>query len=103
MLTTETPRTVKQKHRFDPSDNFIVILLKHVFVVPALAVNGPGLMPQLQNEDQLEEHPSGLLDSILWMAAPKKRRTIEVNRTRRRADEKLLKVQVPLLRFYLEQ
>lgn len=70
-------------------------------VVPALAVGGPGLMPQLQNEDQLEEHPSGFLDSILWMAVPKKRRTIEVNRTRRRANEKLLKVQVPLLRFYI--
>lgn len=70
-------------------------------VVPALAISGPGLMPQLQNEDQLEEHPSGFLDSILWMAVPKKRRTIEVNRTRRRANEKLLKVQVPSLRFYI--
>lgn len=64
-------------------------------VVPALAVSGPGLMPQL-HEDQLEEHPLGFLDSIFWMAVPKKRRTIEVNRTRRRAVEKLLKVQVPL-------
>ena len=67
--------------------------------VPALAVNGPCLVPQINREDELEEQqspeePNGLLDSILWMAAPKKRRTIEVNRTRRRAKEKLLKVQV---------
>lgn len=66
-------------------------------VVPALAVNGPGLLPQPPNED---EQPPGFLDSILWMAVPKKRRTIEVNRTRRRANEKLLKVQVAFPRFY---
>ncbi|KAG7229467.1 hypothetical protein INR49_012866, partial [Caranx melampygus] len=68
---------------------------------PALAVNGPSLLPQLQpqvdqgrelEELQSPEQPPGLLDSILWMAAPKKRRTIEVNRTRRRAESKLLKV-----------
>ncbi|CAG11974.1 unnamed protein product, partial [Tetraodon nigroviridis] len=62
-------------------------------LVPALAVRGSGPMAQLPSEDQPGEHPSGLLDSILWMAAPKKRRTIEVNRTRRRANEKLIKVQ----------
>ncbi|KAM9353774.1 large ribosomal subunit protein bL32m [Symphorus nematophorus] len=66
-------------------------------LVPALAVNGPCLVPQINREDELEdqqspEQPPGLLDSILWMAVPKKRRTIEVNRTRRRASEKLLKV-----------
>nr|XP_046256108.1 39S ribosomal protein L32, mitochondrial [Scatophagus argus] len=66
-------------------------------LAPALAVNGPSLLPQLDKEDELEEQqspqqPPGLLGSILWMAAPKKRRTIEVNRTRRRADNKLLKV-----------
>ncbi|XP_040900666.1 39S ribosomal protein L32, mitochondrial [Toxotes jaculatrix] len=66
-------------------------------LAPALAVNGPSLLPQVGQEHQLEEQqcpeqPPGLLDSILWMAAPKKRRTIEVNRTRRRADSKLLKV-----------
>ncbi|XP_041649776.1 39S ribosomal protein L32, mitochondrial [Cheilinus undulatus] len=66
-------------------------------LAPALALNGPSLLPQPVREDDLEEQqsseqPSGLLDSILWMAAPKKRRTIEVNRTRRRAAEKLLKV-----------
>lgn len=67
--------------------------------VPALAVNGPSLLPQLDKREELEElqspeQPAGLLDSILWMAAPKKRRTIEINRTRRRADSKLLKVKV---------
>ncbi|XP_073341490.1 large ribosomal subunit protein bL32m [Pagrus major] len=66
-------------------------------LAPALAVNGPSLLPQLNKEDELEEQqspeqPPGLLDGILWMAAPKKRRTIEVNRTRRRDESKLLKV-----------
>uniref|UniRef100_UPI0037E9C716 large ribosomal subunit protein bL32m n=1 Tax=Semicossyphus pulcher TaxID=241346 RepID=UPI0037E9C716 len=66
-------------------------------LAPALAVNGPSLLPQTDREDELEEQqspeqPPGLLDGILWMAVPKKRRTIEINRTRRRADEKLLKV-----------
>ncbi|XP_068999416.1 large ribosomal subunit protein bL32m [Embiotoca jacksoni] len=67
-------------------------------LAPALAVNGPGLLPQLDQDRQPEEQrspeqPPGLLDSILWMAAPKKRRTIEVNRTRRRSDSKHPKVQ----------
>ncbi|XP_029959229.1 large ribosomal subunit protein bL32m [Salarias fasciatus] len=57
-------------------------------LAPALAVTGPSLLPP-QSSDQTP----GLLDSILWMAAPKKRRTIEVNRTRRRSDSKLLKLQ----------
>ncbi|KAM8847057.1 large ribosomal subunit protein bL32m [Synchiropus picturatus] len=56
-------------------------------LVPALAVTGPSLLPPTH------EQPQGLLDSIMWMAAPKKRRTIEVNRTRRRAESKLLKLQ----------
>ncbi|XP_054478128.1 39S ribosomal protein L32, mitochondrial [Anoplopoma fimbria] len=66
-------------------------------LAPALAVNGPSLLPQLDREDELEEQQSpeqspGLLDGILWMAAPKKRRTIEINRTRRRDETNLLKV-----------
>ncbi|XP_053183004.1 39S ribosomal protein L32, mitochondrial [Scomber japonicus] len=64
-------------------------------LAPALAVNGPSLLPQIQpevEEEDMEEQPPGIMDSILWMAAPKKRRTIEINRTRRRADSKLLKV-----------
>lgn len=62
-------------------------------LAPALAVQGPTILPQLDQEDGSPEQPPGLLDSIMWMAAPKKRRTIEINRTRRRADSKLLKVQ----------
>ncbi|TDH12171.1 hypothetical protein EPR50_G00068100 [Perca flavescens] len=68
-------------------------------LAPALAVSGPSLLPQLTGEEergeeqQGPEQPPGVLDGILWMAAPKKRRTIEINRTRRRADSKLLKVQ----------
>lgn len=71
-----------------------------ITVAPALAVNGPSLLPQLSGEDELEEQqqspeqPAGIFENILWMAAPKKRRTIEVNRTRRRAVEKLLTVKV---------
>ncbi|CAN9514078.1 unnamed protein product [Ophioblennius macclurei] len=63
-------------------------------LAPALAVTGPGLLPSL-SPDQTPETPETpeLSDSILWMAAPKKRRTIEVNRTRRRAESKLLKPQ----------
>ncbi|XP_034729060.1 39S ribosomal protein L32, mitochondrial [Etheostoma cragini] len=66
-------------------------------LAPALTVSGPSLLPQLAGEEELEERqspeqPPGVLDDILWMAAPKKRRTIEINRTRRRADSKLLKV-----------
>ncbi|KAK9513395.1 hypothetical protein VZT92_026932 [Zoarces viviparus] len=66
-------------------------------LAPALAVNGPSLLPQPNREDEMEEQHNpeqcpGLIDGILWMAAPKKRRTIEINRTRRRADSNLLKV-----------
>ncbi|XP_020793287.1 39S ribosomal protein L32, mitochondrial isoform X1 [Boleophthalmus pectinirostris] len=67
-------------------------------LAPALSVNGSSILPQLNNEQEFEEQlegpdqPPGFLDSILWMAAPKKRRTIEVNRTRRRSESKLLKL-----------
>ncbi|XP_077431933.1 large ribosomal subunit protein bL32m [Vanacampus margaritifer] len=67
-------------------------------LVPALAVNGSSLLPYIEEQQEQEgqklEQPPGVLDSILWMAAPKKRRTIEVNRTRRRAEPKLLKVKL---------
>ncbi|XP_034553302.1 39S ribosomal protein L32, mitochondrial [Notolabrus celidotus] len=66
-------------------------------LAPALAVNGSSLLPQPEREDELEERqspeqPPGLFDGILWMAAPKKRRTIEINRTRRRDERKLIQV-----------
>lgn len=83
------------------SSDFISNLLKHLCVVPALAVSGPGFLSEPRNEEEVEEQPSGFLDSILWMAVPKKRRTIEVNRTRRRAKEKLIKILVQLLRFFV--
>lgn len=75
-------------------------LLSVVFVAPALALNGPGLQVRPQRdedvgaEQQSPGQPPSILDTIVWMAAPKKRRSIEINRTRRRADEKLIKVKV---------
>ncbi|KAL7840300.1 hypothetical protein AOLI_G00256230 [Acnodon oligacanthus] len=58
---------------------------------PALAVHGPSLLPQPQHIGDHNSVPS-FLDSIFWMAAPKKRRTIEVNRCRRRNPNKLIEV-----------
>uniref|UniRef100_A0A8C6SED8 Large ribosomal subunit protein bL32m n=1 Tax=Neogobius melanostomus TaxID=47308 RepID=A0A8C6SED8_9GOBI len=55
-------------------------------LAPALAAYGPSIC--LKGPCQ----SPGLLDGILWMAAPKKRRTIEVNRTRRRSETKLIKL-----------
>ena len=69
---------------------------------PALALNGPRLQVQPQQDEYLDEEqqspeqPPSILDNIMWMAAPKKRRSIEINRTRRRAEEKLIKVKVRL-------
>ncbi|NXT27743.1 RM32 protein, partial [Syrrhaptes paradoxus] len=59
---------------------------------PALAVQGPAFFPQAVNDTGESNEAPSLLDSILWMAAPKKRRTIEVNRCRRRNPNKLIKV-----------
>ncbi|NXU15460.1 RM32 protein, partial [Pardalotus punctatus] len=60
---------------------------------PALAVQGPALLPQGINDggESSTEAPS-LLESILWMAVPKKRRTIEVNRCRRRHPSELIEI-----------
>nr|XP_033786178.1 39S ribosomal protein L32, mitochondrial [Geotrypetes seraphini] len=59
---------------------------------PALVVQAPVTLPDLALGDtEIDEAPS-FLDSIFWMAAPKKRRTIEVNRCRRRNPNKLIKV-----------
>ncbi|XP_052003435.1 39S ribosomal protein L32, mitochondrial-like [Xyrauchen texanus] len=58
---------------------------------PALAVNGPSILPQAHNSYEDNSDPS-FMDSIFWMAAPKKRRTIEVNRCRRRNPNKLIEV-----------
>ncbi|CAL8261435.1 unnamed protein product [Boreogadus saida] len=67
-------------------------------LTPALALNGPRLQVQPQQDEHLDEEQQSpeqapsILDNIMWMAAPKKRRSIEINRTRRRAVEKLIKV-----------
>ncbi|NXO36904.1 RM32 protein, partial [Locustella ochotensis] len=60
---------------------------------PALAVQGPALVPQGINDagESSAEAPS-LLESVVWMAAPKHRRTIEVNRCRRRNPTKLIEI-----------
>ncbi|KAM9307489.1 large ribosomal subunit protein bL32m [Gastrophryne carolinensis] len=58
---------------------------------PALAVDIPVTsLTEGQNDDGSVNVPS-FLDSIFWMAAPKSRRTIEVNRCRRRNPNKLIK------------
>ncbi|XP_014042104.2 large ribosomal subunit protein bL32m [Salmo salar] len=58
---------------------------------PALAVHGPSILPQPHEEQEATAEPS-FLDNVFWMAAPKKRRTIEINRTRRRDPSFMLKV-----------
>lgn len=63
---------------------------------PALAVHGPSLLPQPQLIRDDDSPVPSFLDSIFWMAAPKKRRTIEVNRCRRRNPNKLIEVKVSL-------
>ncbi|NXR10540.1 RM32 protein, partial [Semnornis frantzii] len=59
---------------------------------PALAVQAPALLPEPVSVTSESNEVPSLFDSILWMAAPKKRRTIEVNRCRRRNPSKLIKI-----------
>ena len=61
---------------------------------PALAVQGPAIFSEPTNDTSGSTETSSLLDSIFWMAAPKNRRSIEVNRCRRRNPHKLIKVKV---------
>ncbi|XP_038616295.1 39S ribosomal protein L32, mitochondrial [Tachyglossus aculeatus] len=58
---------------------------------PALAVEGPAAFLQPPVSSESSETPS-VFDSTFWMAAPKNRRTIEVNRCRRRNPRNLIKV-----------
>ncbi|XP_074055332.1 large ribosomal subunit protein bL32m [Macrotis lagotis] len=50
---------------------------------PALALQGPAVLPTPAAHGA---------DGLVWMAAPKNRRTIEVNRCRRRNPQKLVRV-----------
>ncbi|XP_038244753.1 39S ribosomal protein L32, mitochondrial [Dermochelys coriacea] len=60
---------------------------------PALAVQAPATLPDPLEDIREESNKApNFLDSIFWMAAPKKRRTIEVNRCRRRNPSKLIKL-----------
>ncbi|XP_027691758.1 39S ribosomal protein L32, mitochondrial [Vombatus ursinus] len=59
---------------------------------PAVAVQGPAALLWLTPEASTGEETPGFLDGVVWMAAPKNRRTIEVNRCRRRNPQKIIKV-----------
>ncbi|XP_003407331.1 large ribosomal subunit protein bL32m [Loxodonta africana] len=59
---------------------------------PALAVQGPAIVGEQADDTSGSKEISSLLDGIFWMAAPKNRRSIEVNRCRRRNPQKLIKV-----------
>ncbi|XP_045049049.1 large ribosomal subunit protein bL32m isoform X2 [Desmodus rotundus] len=64
---------------------------------PALALQGSTIFIEPANNTNGSKEISSLLDSIFWMAAPKNRRSIEVNRCRRRNPQKLIKVKVFIL------
>ncbi|XP_043828634.1 39S ribosomal protein L32, mitochondrial [Dromiciops gliroides] len=59
---------------------------------PALAVQGPAALLQPTTDASTGTEAASFLDGILWMAVPKNRRSIEVNRCRRRNIQKLVKV-----------
>nr|XP_034985416.1 39S ribosomal protein L32, mitochondrial [Zootoca vivipara] len=59
---------------------------------PALAIQGPAFLPEPIEENAESKETPSFLDSIFWMAAPKSRRTIEVNRCRRRNPRNLIKI-----------
>lgn len=63
-------------------------------VGPELTVQGPAIFTEPANDSNESKEMSSLSDSIFWMAAPKNRRSIEVNRCRRRNPQKLIKVKV---------
>ncbi|XP_054847684.1 39S ribosomal protein L32, mitochondrial [Eublepharis macularius] len=59
---------------------------------PALAVQGPASLLEPIGEKADGDEAPGFLDHVFWMAAPKSRRTIEVNRCRRRNPRNLIKI-----------
>ncbi|NP_001104196.1 mitochondrial ribosomal protein L32 L homeolog [Xenopus laevis] len=64
----------------------------HLSQGPALAIQGPVSCPFPDMHLDDKDSTAGFLDNIFWMAAPKNRRTIEVNRCRRRNPNKLIEV-----------
>ncbi|NWS26697.1 RM32 protein, partial [Polioptila caerulea] len=56
--------------------------------VPALAVQGPSLVPRGIDDAEAASPQEG----VVWMAAPKQRRTVEVNRCRWRHPSKLIAI-----------
>uniref|UniRef100_A0A8C9FN15 Large ribosomal subunit protein bL32m n=1 Tax=Pavo cristatus TaxID=9049 RepID=A0A8C9FN15_PAVCR len=58
----------------------------------APAVQAPACLPEPAAGTAGSGEGPGFLGSVLWMAAPKKRRSIEVNRCRRRNPSKLIPV-----------
>ncbi|XP_069469404.1 large ribosomal subunit protein bL32m [Ambystoma mexicanum] len=59
---------------------------------PAVALQVAIVKPWPEGVVPEPDDTPSFLDSILWMAAPKSRRTIEVNRCRRRNPNKLIKL-----------
>ncbi|XP_019394740.1 PREDICTED: 39S ribosomal protein L32, mitochondrial isoform X1 [Crocodylus porosus] len=59
---------------------------------PALAVQAPAALPELTEDVGESNDAPSFLDNIFWMAAPKSRRTIEVNRCRRRNPRNMIKL-----------
>ncbi|XP_028673057.1 39S ribosomal protein L32, mitochondrial [Erpetoichthys calabaricus] len=62
-------------------------------LAPGLVIQGPTVLPKSNGPLGENSEEPNFLDSIFWMAAPKKRRTIEINRCRRRNPQKLIKVE----------
>uniref|UniRef100_A0A8V0XUL2 Large ribosomal subunit protein bL32m n=1 Tax=Gallus gallus TaxID=9031 RepID=A0A8V0XUL2_CHICK len=58
----------------------------------APAVQAPACLPEPAAGTAESGEGPGFLGGVLWMAAPKKRRSIEVNRCRRRNPSKLIPV-----------
>ncbi|KAG8572563.1 hypothetical protein GDO81_012095 [Engystomops pustulosus] len=67
-------------------------LLRALGVQPLHPALAPVSCPLKELDDDASNNVPSFLDSIFWMAAPKSRRTIEVNRCRRRNPNKLIKV-----------
>ncbi|XP_031198187.1 39S ribosomal protein L32, mitochondrial-like [Mastomys coucha] len=58
----------------------------------ALPVPNPSILTEPGHDTTEDKENSSFLDSSFWMAAPKNRRTIKVNRCRRINSHKLIKI-----------